>query len=68
MAVAVVFAIVGYLLASQLQSVRNNTQAAAADTLRLETLQELYNQEMGKTENLESQLKQAQTDLATKHE
>ena len=63
LAVAVVFAIVGYLLASQLQSVRNNTQAAAADTLRLETLQELYNQEMGKTENLESQLKQAQTDL-----
>ena len=32
LAVAVVFAIVGYLLASQLQSVRNNTQAAAADT------------------------------------
>lgn len=60
---AVVFAIVGYLLASQLQSVRNNTQAAAADTLRLETLQELYNQETIRTESLENQLKQLQEDL-----
>ena len=62
-AVAVVFALVGYLLASQLQSVRINTQAAAADTQRLETLQELYNQETGKTESLEKQLMQVQEDL-----
>lgn len=60
---AVVFALVGYLLASQLQSVRINTQAAAADTQRLETLQELYNQETGKTESLEKQLMQVQEDL-----
>ena len=37
MAVAVVFAIVGYLLASQLQSVRVNTQEDAATAGRLET-------------------------------
>lgn len=60
---AAVFAIVGFLLASQLQSVRSNTQAAAASIARLETLQELYNQEMDRTEILEQQLAQVQQDL-----
>ena len=60
---AAVFAIVGFLLASQLQSVRSNTQAAAANTARLETLQELYNQEMDRAEALEQQLAQTQQDL-----
>ena len=63
MAVAAVFVIVGYLLASQLESVETNSLAAAANSLRLETLQELYNQETGKTESLEQQILQLQQDL-----
>ncbi|MCI9605805.1 MAG: DUF881 domain-containing protein [Oscillospiraceae bacterium] len=63
LAVAAVFVIVGYLLASQLESVETNSLAAAANSLRLETLQELYNQETGKTESLEQQLLQLQQDL-----
>lgn len=60
---AAVFVLVGYLLASQLESVETNTQAAAANSLRLETLQQLYNQETGKTESLEQQIAQLQQDL-----
>ena len=63
LAVAVVFAIVGYLLASQLVSVRTNTQAAAANTDRLETLQELYNQIQSEKEDLEGELTQLREDL-----
>ena len=63
LAVAAVFVIVGYLLASQLESVETNSLAAAANSLRLETLQELYNQETGKTESLEQQILQLQQDL-----
>lgn len=62
-AVAVVFAIVGFLLSSQLVSVRANTQTRAADTARLETLQELYNQELDRTERLEKQVDQMGEDL-----
>ena len=64
MSVALVFAIVGFLLASQLRSVWVNTQAAASDTSRLETLQELYNQELDKSDALQKQLKQTQEELS----
>ena len=63
MAVTVVFAIVGFLLASQLQSVRSNTQDTVASTARLETLQELYNKELDKSESLEKQVGQLQEEL-----
>ncbi len=63
LAVTLVFALVGYLLSSQLQSVRTNTLSAAAGTARLETLQELYNQELDKNEAMEKQLVQLQEDL-----
>lgn len=63
MSVALVFAIVGFLLASQLRSVWVNTQAAASDTSRLETLQELYNQELDKFDALQKQLNQTQGEL-----
>ena len=63
LAVAVVFAIVGYLLSSQLASVQTNTQVAAANTARLETLQELYNQAQSKNEDLEGELNQLREDL-----
>lgn len=53
---AVVFAIVGFLLSSQLVSVR-------ANTARLETLQELYNQELDRIERLEKQVYQMGEDL-----
>ena len=64
MAVAVVCAVVGFLLASQLRSVQLNTQADAAGSGRLETLQQLYNDELDKSEGLEQQLKQSQEELA----
>ena len=63
-ALTLVFAIVGFLLASQLQSVRFNSQEDAATAGRLETLQELYNQELDKVEGLERQLTQVQEELA----
>ena len=63
-ALTVVFVAVGFLLASQLQSVRSNTQADAAAAGRLETLQQLYNQEVDKTEGLAQQLAQTQEELA----
>lgn len=62
-AVTLVFVIVGYLLASQLQSVRVNTQEDATTAGRLETLQGLYNQEVEKTESLERQLAQTKEEL-----
>jgi len=66
-AVTVVFAVVGFLLSSQLSSVRTNSQAAAqsaaADTARLATLQDLYNKEVAKVEDLEKQLQQVTGDL-----
>lgn len=61
---ALVFAVVGFLLASQLRSVWVNTQAAASDTSRLETLQELYNQELDKSDALQKQLDQTQGELS----
>lgn len=64
MSVALVCAVVGFLLASQLKSVQANTQAASSDTTRLETLQELYNQELDKSDNLQKQLEQAQKELS----
>ena len=60
--VAVVFAVVGFLLASQLQSVRFNRNAGA-DSSRLETLQELYNQELERSSNLEKQVAQVKEEL-----
>ncbi len=64
MAVTAVFTVVGFLLSSQLQSVRFNTQTADTTNTRLETLQELYNQEVDRTEGLERQLAQVQEELA----
>lgn len=64
MSVALVCAVVGFLLASQLQSVWVNTQTDAANASRLETLQELYNQEMDRSEGLQKQLEQTQEELA----
>ena len=64
MSVALVCAVVGFLLASQLQSVWANTQTDAANASRLETLQELYNQQMDKSEGLQKQLEQTQEELA----
>jgi len=61
--VTLVFVIVGFLLASQLQSVRINAQMATTAAGRLETLQELYNQEVDKREGLEKQLEQVQEEL-----
>lgn len=57
------FAIVGYLLSSHLVSVRTHTQAAAANTARLETLQELYNQAQSRNEDLQGELVRLREDL-----
>jgi uncharacterized protein YlxW (UPF0749 family) len=56
--------VVGFLLASQLSSVRTNSQTSSADAQRLETLQDLYNLQVTENESLEKQLAQAQEDLA----
>ena len=64
LSVTAVFAVVGFLLASQLQSVRLNNQADASTISRLETLQELYNQEVDKSESLAEELAQTKAELA----
>lgn len=64
LSVALVCAVVGFLLASQLRSVMVNNQTSTETSARLETLQELYNQEMDKTETLEKQLAQTKEELA----
>ena len=62
LSVTAVFAVVGFLLASQLQSVRLNNQADASTISRLETLQELYNQEVDKSESLAEELAQTKAE------
>ena len=61
---ALVCAVVGYLLASQLSSVKANSDTAA-EASRLETLQEMYNKESDKATGLEQQLQQTQDELRT---
>lgn len=61
--VAVVCVLVGYLLASQLHSVLENNEAAAANINRLETLQGLYNQSIELNEGLKDQLAQLTDEL-----
>ena len=65
MAVVAVCAVVGFLLALQLKGVRLSTQAAAdASAGRLETLQQLYNDELDRTAALEEELARLQGELA----
>ncbi len=63
-AVMVVCAVVGFLLAAQLRSVKLNGAADATNASRLETLQNLYNESLDRNEGLEQQLTQARQELA----
>lgn len=63
-AVVVVCIIVGYLLAAQLRSVRLTGAADAASASRLETLQELYNEQSEQKDALEDQVAQLQSELS----
>lgn len=63
LSLALVCALVGYLLASQLQSVLVNERAAAANSNRVETLQELYNQAVDKNAGLEEQMRHMAQEL-----
>jgi uncharacterized protein YlxW (UPF0749 family) len=67
-AVVVVCAVVGFLLAIQLKSVKLNSAVDTTNVSRLETLQNLYNELMDKNEGLEQQLSQAQQELAAYRE
>lgn len=63
-AVVAVCAVLGFLLALQLKSVKRNSEGADASTaLRLETLQTLYNDELDRSAALEAQLAQIQSEL-----
>ncbi len=64
LAVVVVCIIVGYLLTAQLRSVQLTNTADAASASRLETLQELYNEQTEQNRVLEDQVKQLQGELA----
>ncbi|MBM6925124.1 DUF881 domain-containing protein [Pseudoflavonifractor phocaeensis] len=64
LAVVVVCIIVGYLLAAQLRTVQLTGAADAASASRLETLQELYNEQSEQNEALEDQVKQLQSELS----
>ena len=68
LAVVVVCAVVGFLLAAQLRSVKLNSAADATNASRLETLQNLYNEALDKQDGLEQQLAQAQQDLGVSRE
>lgn len=63
LAVVVVCAVVGFLLAAQLRTVKESA-ANDTSTARLETLQELYNEALDKNEGLEQQLAQLQNEVA----
>ena len=67
-AVVVVCAVVGFLVAIQLKSVKLNTAVDDTSASRLETLQSLYNEALDKNEGLEQQLAQAQQELAAYRE
>ena len=64
LAVVVVCAIVGFLLAAQLRSIQLSGAADATNATRLETLQNLYNELMEQKEGLEDQVSQLQEELA----
>ncbi|MEQ2457377.1 DUF881 domain-containing protein [Flavonifractor hominis] len=64
LAVVVVCAVVGFLLAAQLRSVKLSGAADATNATRLETLQNLYNELNDQKEGLESQVKQLESELA----
>ena len=64
LAVVVVCIIVGYLLAAQLRTVQLTGAADATNASRLETLQELYNEQSEQNDALEDQVSQLQSELA----
>ena len=57
------FAVLGFLLAVQLKSVKLNTALDATSASRLETLQELYNDLTTERDGLKSRLEEAQKEL-----
>ena len=61
--VAAVCAVLGFLFALQLRSVKLNAAADTTNASRLETLQELYNAMADQKEGLEAQVTQMQTEL-----
>lgn len=67
-AVMAVCAVVGFLLSAQLRSVKLSTAADATSAARLETLQELYNEALGRCESLEEQTAQLQQELTAYRE
>lgn len=68
LSIAVVFVVLGFLLAVQLKSVKLNSAADTTSASRMETLQDLYNQALSKSDGLEQQLGQAQTELSAYRE
>ena len=64
LAVVVVCAIVGFLLAAQLRTVQLTGAADAASAARLETLQDLYNELTAERDGLADQVSQLQGELA----
>ena len=64
LAVVVVCAVVGFLLAAQLRSVQLTGAVDATNASRLETLQKLYNELMSQKDGLEAQVEQLQGELA----
>lgn len=62
-AVMAVCAVVGFLLAAHLRSVKINTAADATSAARLETLQELYNEAVARNEELELELENVQKEV-----
>lgn len=65
LSVVAVCIVVGFLLAVQLKSVQYNSAVAdATNASRVETLQELYNDEVEKSATLEAQLAQSQEELS----
>ena len=68
LAVMAVCAVVGFLLAAQLRSVKLTAAADATSAARLETLQTLYNEEVDQNRDLERQLDQVRQELAAYRE
>ena len=64
LAVVVVCAVVGFLLAAQLRTIRLTGAADAASAARLETLQDLYNELTAERDGLADQVEQLQGELA----
>ena len=64
LAVVVVCAIVGFLLAAQLRTVQLTGAADQATAVRLETLQDLYNELTAQRDGLAEQVNQLQGELA----